>query len=126
MEGPTLVGGNIPIWFLFVLLGGYAVSRTPYFSIAAVTIILLLSVPSFLVALSLEEPTSIRLMAAMISAPRMVCPETTVDMALAFRLWEGVGHRNQAQPDALDLQELTDGVDAIFATVTAVFVAADR
>jgi hypothetical protein len=56
----------VPVWFLFILLGGYAVSRTAHFSIAAVTIILLLSVPSFLVALSLEEPTSIRLMSAMI------------------------------------------------------------
>ena len=61
-----VVGGNVPVWFLLILLGGYVASRTPYFSIAAVTIILLLSVPSFLVALSLEAPTSIRLMSAMI------------------------------------------------------------
>ncbi len=61
-----VVGGNVPVWFLFVLLACYAGSRTAYFYLAAVGSIVMLSVPSFLMALTLEEPSSIRIISAMI------------------------------------------------------------
>ena len=61
-----VVGGNVPIWFLFVLIAGYGLSRTTYFQAAAVGSILMLSVPSFLAVITMEAPTSIRLMSAMI------------------------------------------------------------